>query len=62
MDEMELRTAGQTFLVGEDLYAVSVDQLNTRIIILEAELVRLSTAVGKKSEELSAAESFFKNP
>ncbi len=62
MDDMELRAAGQTFLIGEDLYAVSVDQLKTRIIILEAELSRLSAAASKKSEELSAAESFFKNP
>lgn len=62
MDEAELKAVGQTFQVGEDLYAVSVDQLQIRIKILEAELARVALAIGKKNEELTAAESFFKNP
>ncbi len=62
MDEAELRAVGQTFQVGEDLYAVSVDQLKARVIILEAELVRLTSAIKNKNEELTVAESFFKNP
>lgn len=61
MDDIELRKLGTTFQVGEDLYTVSVDQINERIEILQAELVRLATALDKKKQGLSSAETFFKN-
>jgi len=59
MDELELRNAGKTFLVGEDLYGVSVKQLRDRIDILKAELTRIDASIEKKQAELSTAESFF---
>ncbi len=61
MDDVELRTMGQTFQVGEDLYAVSVDQLTQRIAVLEAELARIRDALHKKSKDLTIAENIFKN-
>ena len=61
MDDIELRKLGAAFQVGEDLYTVSVDQINERIEILQAELVRLATALDKKKQGLSSAETFFKN-
>ncbi len=61
MDEAELRKLGQGFQVGEDLYAVSVDQLTERITILDAELARIRGVLNKKSKELTIAENFFKN-
>jgi len=59
MDEQELRAAGKTFTVGEDLYGVSVKQLGERVEILKAEIARYETALQKKTGELSAAEDFF---
>ncbi|MBL4870843.1 MAG: DUF1192 domain-containing protein [Robiginitomaculum sp.] len=61
MDDIELRKLGTTFQVGEDLYTVSVDQIKERIDILQAELVRLATALDKKKQGLSSAETFFRN-
>ncbi len=62
MDELELRNVGKTFLIGEDLYGVSVKQLQQRIEILKAELIRIDASIGKKQAELSAAEGFFNKP
>ncbi len=59
MDDAELRAAGKTFTVGEDLYGVSVKQLNERTEILKSELARIKRALQKKGEELSVAENFF---
>jgi len=59
MDEQELRSAGKTFLVGEDLYGVSTAQLSERKEILKAELARIDASIEKKQGELSAAEGFF---
>ncbi|PHR91345.1 MAG: hypothetical protein COA69_12605 [Robiginitomaculum sp.] len=61
MDEQELRAAGTTFLVGEDLYGISIDQLQERTNILNAEIERISIALHKKNEELTVAENFFNN-
>lgn len=60
MDEQELRTAGQGFLVGEDLYGISIAQLHERTGILKAELGRIAIDIKKKQAELSEAEGFFK--
>ncbi len=59
MDDMELRAAGKTFTVGEDLYGVSVKQLTERVDIIKSELARIERALLKKAGELSDAENFF---
>lgn len=50
----------QIVTVGDDLYGVSVKELEQRIKILKAEIERTEQALAKKSAELSEAEAFFK--
>ncbi len=60
MEDADLKRAGQAFLVGEDLYGVSVAQLKERLEILQAEQDRIEREIAKKTKELASAESFFK--
>lgn len=60
MDVSDIRAAGQDFRVGEDLYGVSITQLQHRLAVLQAEIDRIHRAVDEKSAELTTAESFFK--
>lgn len=60
MEDADLKRAGQTFCVGEDLYGVSVAQLAERLKILTAEHKRVEHEITKKVKELAGAESFFK--
>ncbi len=60
MEDADLKRAGQAFLVGEDLYGVSLAQLEERVEILSAEKVRIEREIKKKAVELAGAESFFK--
>ena len=60
MEDTDLKRAGQGFLVGEDLYGVSVAQLTERLEILTAEQARIEREIKKKAKELAGAESFFK--
>lgn len=48
------------FQIGEDLYGVSVDELNTRLALLKAEMSRIEAELAKKSADLSAADLLFK--
>ncbi len=45
--------------VGDDLYGVSVKELELRIDILTGEIERTRAALTKKSAELSEAETLF---
>jgi uncharacterized small protein (DUF1192 family) len=46
--------------IGQDLSQLSVAELDERIGLLEAEIVRLKEALGKKNASRSAADAFFK--
>jgi uncharacterized small protein (DUF1192 family) len=46
--------------VGMVLDAMSVDELNDRIALLEGEIVRLRAAIESKRKSKSAADAFFK--
>ena len=46
--------------IGMRLEAMSVDELHDRIGMLEAEIVRLKTAIESKQKSKSAADAFFK--
>ena len=59
MDDI-LRQSETTFQIGEDLYGVSVDELNERLSVLKAEISRIEGELTKKSAELSAADLLFK--
>ncbi len=60
LNDADLNRVGQAFRVGEDLYGVSVTQLEERLNILSAEQARISREIAKKAKELSSAEDFFK--
>jgi len=47
------------FEIGEDLYGVSVAELETRLKRLEAEITRIEDELDKKKRDLSAADLLF---
>lgn len=46
--------------IGEDLYGISVAELEERIAILREEIVRCENELGRKQGEMSAAHEMFK--
>lgn len=56
----DVRQSETMFQIGEDLYGVSVDELNTRLSVLKAEISRIELELNKKSADLSAADLLFK--
>jgi len=59
MDD-DVRQSETVFQIGDDLYGVSVDELNTRIGVLKSEITRIELELTKKSADLSAADLLFK--
>ena len=47
-------------VIGEDLSALSIEELRARIAGLEAEIIRLKEAINAKSASRLAADQFFK--
>ena len=47
------------FQIGEDLYGISVVELETRITRLQAEMTRIKAELDKKKRDLSAADLLF---
>lgn len=47
------------FAIGEDLYGVSVAELELRVGVLEGEISRIKAESAKKQVELSAADKTF---
>lgn len=56
----DVRQSETMFQIGEDLYGVSVDELNTRVGVLKGEISRIELELSKKSADLSAADLLFK--
>lgn len=50
-----------THQLGQDLSLLSLDDLNERIVMLEAEIERLKAEATKKRASRDAAASFFKS-
>jgi uncharacterized small protein (DUF1192 family) len=50
-----------THEIGQDLYLLSVEELDERIALLSSEIERLKDAMGKKRSSKDAANSFFKS-
>ena len=48
-----------SFTIGEDLYGISVTELETRIKRLNAEVERIEVELEKKKRDLSAADLLF---
>jgi len=55
----ELGQSETKFDIGEDLYGVSVAELETRIKRLHVEIGRIEAELAKKKRELSAADLLF---
>ena len=51
----------QVHAIGEALDAISVEELEERVSLLRAEIVRLEGAIRAKQASKQAAESFFKS-
>ncbi len=47
------------FVLGEDLYGVSVEDLQARLEVLESEKTRIKRELAKKEAELDAAHKLF---
>lgn len=47
------------FAIGEDLYGVSIAELELRVGMLEEEISRIKAELAKKEVELSAADKLF---
>jgi len=61
MDMDELPKKRPDMVIGENLDAVSIAELEQRILILESETNRLRAEIAKKQASKAAAASFFRN-
>ena len=57
MDESSTPTG--EYVIGEDLYGLSLHELDARIAAYEDEIARLRAELAKKSGERSAADALF---
>ena len=46
--------------IGQDLSALSIEELEKRVALLKGEIIRLEDACAVKRASMSSAESFFK--
>ena len=61
MDMDELPKERPDVVIGENLDAISITELEHRILILESETNRLRAEIAKKQASKAAAASFFRN-
>lgn len=60
MEDEERKAKLADIVIGADLSMLSVEELESRIEILESEIVRIREDIGSKQSSLSVAEGFFK--
>ena len=60
MNEDEINTPKINFEIGDNLDALSVDELKNYISILENEIIRVNTIKLEKSKALEVAKNYFK--
>jgi uncharacterized small protein (DUF1192 family) len=60
MDDDDRPKRKVTHEIGQDLYLLSVAELNERIALLAAEVERLKTAIADKQSSRGVADSLFK--
>lgn len=59
----EMNQSGTNIVIGEDLYGISVRELENRIVLLTTEITRVEAELSKKQKDLLDAEQLFgKNP
>lgn len=60
-DVYEPRVGQTPIVIGEDLYGISVAELESRIAVLKLEIVRIENELGKKQTEMNRAHDIFKS-
>jgi uncharacterized small protein (DUF1192 family) len=58
--EEDLPQKKPNMVIGENLDAISVAELEQRIVILDSEIARLRAEIAKKRASAAAAAAFFK--
>jgi len=58
-DDRPVRRAG--FALGEDLTELSIEELESRIDVLETEISRFRQSIEDKKQSKQAADSFFRS-
>ncbi|MDE2383582.1 MAG: DUF1192 domain-containing protein [Alphaproteobacteria bacterium] len=61
MDIDDLPSKKPVMVIGENLEAISVAELEQRVGALESEIARLRAEIAKKQASKAAAASFFRN-
>ena len=60
MDPEDLPRKKPDMVIGENLEAISVSELEQRIAILDSEIARIKADIAKKQASKAAASAFFK--
>ena len=61
MDLDDAPTKPANMVIGENLDAISVAELEQRIQALDSEIIRLKAEIAKKQASRNAADAFFRN-
>ena len=61
MEPDDLPRPKTVHVLGENLEAISVDELTLRVAALEQEIIRIQVEITRKRASRSAADAFFKN-
>ena len=60
-DDEDRKKPAAELVIGEDLASISVDELEERITLLEAEISRIQAEIVSKQATKASAENFFKS-
>ena len=61
MEREDLPKPKHEHVLGENLEAISLDELNARVKILTFEIARIEAEITRKQASRSAADAFFKS-
>jgi uncharacterized small protein (DUF1192 family) len=61
LDDEDVKKAVADYSVGEDLSALSIEELHERITAYESEITRLRQMIDEKQQVKSDADAFFRN-
>lgn len=61
MDPDDLPAKTPDLVIGENLDAISIGELQQRIAALEAEIARIRAEIARKQASRSAADAFFRS-
>jgi uncharacterized small protein (DUF1192 family) len=61
MNSDDLPKPKHEHVLGENLEAISLDELNLRVAVLEREILRIQEEIVRKQVSRSAADAFFKS-